>query len=136
VTGNGHGAAAGDGRGPVAANGGRRTGARGVPWPRVLAFVALLGATVFVANSCQRSQVRIDEQQAIATAREQVDFRPRAEQVRLVRQGLTSRPFWAVSLSVPGGAAGFKELAVVKVDANTGKVVSVATQPSPETPPP
>jgi hypothetical protein len=104
----------------------------------VLAFVALVGATIFVANSCQRSQVRIGQDQAVATAREQVDFRPRAEQVRLVRQGLTSHPFWAVSLSVPGDSpgAGFEKLAVVKVDANTGRVVSVATQRPQATSPP
>jgi hypothetical protein len=107
-----------------------------VSWPRVLALVALVGAIIFVANSCQRAQVRINQDRAVATARSQVDFRPRTEQVRLVRQGVTSHPYWAVSLSVPG-RSGFEELAVVKVDANTGEVVSVATQqPSPETPPP
>jgi hypothetical protein len=109
-----------------------------VPWPRVLALVALVGAIIFVANSCQRSQVRIDQDRAVATARAQVDFRPRAEQVRLVRQGLTSHPYWAVSLSTPARPpqSGFEELAVVKVDANTGEVVSVATQQPSETPPP
>jgi hypothetical protein len=135
VTSDGHVAAATDGHGPLPAGRRLQDRARGLPWPRVLALVALVGAIIFVANSCQRSQVRIDQDRAVATARAQVDFRPRAEQVRLVRQGLTSHPYWAVSLSVPS-RSGFEELAVVKVDANTGEVVSVATQQPSETPPP
>jgi hypothetical protein len=104
-------------------------GARRIPWVRVLAFVALLALTVLVANSCQQSQVRVDQRRAVAIARGQVDFRPRAEQIRLVRQGLSSHPLWAVSLSVPAkDHRGYARLAVVRVDANTGAVVGVATQ--------
>ena len=44
-------------------------------------------------------------------------------QVRLLRQGLPSKPFWIVSLSGPGSVEGtFSSLAVVRIDANTGKV--------------
>ena len=113
----------------VAAAAGSR--ARGVSWPRVLAVIVLVAACFLVANSCQRSQVRLDQRQAVATAREKVDFEPTREQVHLVREGLTSRPFWAVSLSVPrrGSADAFERLAVVRIDANSGKVDSVATQP-------
>jgi phosphohistidine swiveling domain-containing protein len=49
-----------------------------------------------------------------------------------VRQGLNSKPVWAVSLSVPVGddldTQNFKKLAIVRVDANTGKVVEVRVQ--------
>ena len=85
----------------------------------LLAFVA--------SRTCQKSQIRITKDQAIATAERQVSFDPTREQVRLVRQGLNSKPFWAVSLSVPArGTDQFRRLAVVKVDANSGKVASVA----------
>ena len=52
----------------------------------------------------------------------------------MLRQGLNSRPNWVVSLSIPSaeapstGAEQFKELALVRVDANTGKVVDVQVQ--------
>ena len=52
-------------------------------------------------------------------------------QVRMLRQGLTSRPVWVVSLSVPREgtqAQVFDELAVVRVNANTGKVEDVRIQ--------
>jgi hypothetical protein len=105
--------------------------ARGFLRPRVLAFVGLLVLAVLVANSCQQSQVRISQDQAVALARQQVDFEPTRTQVRLVRQGVQSRPIWAVSLSVPTGPEKFERLAVVQIDANKGKVVSVATQRTP-----
>jgi hypothetical protein len=87
-------------------------------------------ALTFVAvEACQKSRVRIDKEQAIATAEREIRFEPRRTQIRLIRQGLRSRPVWAVSLSVPGSSEGaFSHLAVVRVDANTGKVLEVAAE--------
>lgn len=122
----------------AAGNGGvrwRSTPARRWITPRRVAFVVLIVAVLFAARSCQQSQIRVSQQQAIAKARGEVDFRPTDTQVRLVRQGLNSHPYWAVSLSVPrrvvagqdrpSGNAAYRRLAVVRVDANTGKVVAV-----------
>jgi hypothetical protein len=87
----------------------------------VLAFVA--------AQTCQKSQIRVDKDQAIATAKERVDFTPRRTQIRLLRQGITSKPYWIVSLSIPTEQDDvFSELALVKIDANSGKVDSVKIQ--------
>ena len=83
----------------------------------------------FVARSCQQSQVRITKEQAVATAEREVDFEPRRTQVRLLRQGLNSRPYWIVSLSTPGREADtFSRLAVVKIDANDGEVADVTRE--------
>ena len=84
----------------------------------VVAFIA--------AQTCQKSSIRLDKNQAIAKAEAQVDFEPQRTQVRLLRQGITSEPYWVVSLSRPGRRPGtFSELAVVRIDANTGKVKDV-----------
>ena len=81
----------------------------------VVAFVA--------AQTCQKSSIRLDKNQAIAKAEAQVDFKPQRIQVRLLRQGITSKPYWIVSLSTPGERPGtFKDLATVRINANTGKV--------------
>jgi hypothetical protein len=91
-------------------------------------------ALTFVASrSCQQDQIRISKEQAIATAERQIQFDPTRVQVRMLRQGLNSRPNWVVSLSIPENGAitpeqKFKELALVRVDANTGKVVDVKVQ--------
>ena len=84
----------------------------------VLAFVA--------AQTCQKSSIRFNKEQAIAKAERAVDFTPKRTQIRLLRQGVPSKPFWIVSLSRPGKRPGtFSELAVVRIDANTGKVADV-----------
>jgi hypothetical protein len=105
--------------------------AGGPRWLRPVALVALLGLTFVVAQTCQKAQTRVDKDQAIARAKDQVDFTPQRTQIRFLRQGLNSKPFWIVSLSTPGKTEGtFSELAVVRIDANTGKVASVREQAS------
>ena len=95
----------------------------------MLAVAGLVAVTAFAAQSCQQSQVRFSKEQAIATARPEAGFTPQRTQVRLVRQGLTGHPFWAVSFSVaaPSGN-GYAKLTTVRVDANTGKLEAVSRQ--------
>ena len=88
-------------------------------------MVGLFAICLVAAAGCQRHQVRITKETAIATATRQADFRPQRTQVRLVRQGLNGRPFWAISLSVPATSGkGYERVAVARVDANTGKLVA------------
>jgi peptidase YpeB-like protein len=100
-------------------------------WLKVGLVVGLLAVTFVAARGCQQSQVRITEERAVATARQQIPFKPTQVQVRMLRQGLTSQPVWVVSLSVPRAGANtqvFDELAVVRVNANNGKVLDVRIQ--------
>ena len=99
-------------------------------WLRVGLVVLLFALTLLAARSCQQSQIRITKDQAIATAEQRIPFEPTQVQVRMLRQGLNSRPVWVVSLSVPreGATNVFDELAVVRVSANTGKVEDVRIQ--------
>jgi hypothetical protein len=86
----------------------------------------VLAAAFVFAQTCQKEQVRVSKEQAIATARAEVDFAPRRTQIRLLRQGIQSQPFWIVSLSIPGAREDtFSRLATVRVDANTGEVEEV-----------
>jgi hypothetical protein len=92
----------------------------------VLGVVALLAATFAVAQSCQGSQVRLSKEQAIERAQPQAGFTPQRTQVRLVRQGLDGRPYWAVSFSVPAASGdGYARLTTVRVDADTGRIAAV-----------
>jgi hypothetical protein len=95
----------------------------------VLAVAVLLAVTAFAAQSCQQSQVRLNEEQAIEAARPQAGFKPERTQIRLVRQGLTAHPYWAVSFSVPAASGdGYAKLTTVRVDANTGKIEAVTRE--------
>jgi hypothetical protein len=92
----------------------------------VLAIAALFAVTLVVAQTCQRSEIRFSKEQAIATARPEAGFTPERTQVRLVRQGLNGRPFWAVSFSVPApNGDGYSKLTTVRVDANSGTIEAV-----------
>ena len=89
-------------------------------------IVAVLVAAFVAAQTCQKSSIRFTKEQAIAKANREVDFTPKRTQIRLLRQGIPGQPFWIVSLSRPGKTRGtFSELAVVRIDANTGKVADV-----------
>jgi hypothetical protein len=108
---------------------GTRLTGGGPTWLRVGVIAAVLVIAFVVAQTCQQSQIRLTKDQAIAKAQRQVDFKPRNTQIRLLRQGITSEPFWIVSLSTPGERGGtFRRLAVVKIDANSGRVDSVRQQ--------
>ncbi len=100
-------------------------------WARALVIVGLLVAALLVSRSCQQSQVRISQARAVSIARQQVDFRPKRTQIRLVRQGIKARAYWAVSLSVPGNKGDdYAQLTTVRVDANNGKVAAVNREKS------
>jgi hypothetical protein len=103
-------------------------------WIRPAVLVAgLFVICLLAANTCQKRQIRISKETAIATATRAADFRPQRTQVRLVRQGLNGHPYWAVSLSIPGkGGNGYARVSVARVDANTGKLVAFTNEASNE----
>jgi hypothetical protein len=101
----------------------------GPTWVRIAVIAAVLVVAFVAAQTCQKSSIRLDKNQAIAKAQREVDFTPKRTQIRLLRQGLTSKPYWMVSLSRPGKKPGtFSKLAVVRINANTGKVETVIRQ--------
>jgi hypothetical protein len=92
----------------------------------VLVIGLVLVAAFVFAQTCQKDQVRVSKEQAMQTARNQVTFDPERTQIRFLRQGINSKPFWIVSLSISGETEDtFRRIAVVRVDANTGEVEDV-----------
>ena len=101
----------------------------GPTWVRVAVIAAVLVVAFVASQTCQKSSIRLDKNQAIAKASAQVDFSPTRTQIRLLRQGIPSKPYWIVSLSRPGKREGtFTALATVRINANTGKVETVNQQ--------
>jgi Peptidase propeptide and YPEB domain len=93
----------------------------------------VLALALLVSQTCQREQIRLSKDDAIAIAEREIEFEPTRTQVRLLRQGLNAKPYWVVSMSIPNAGADvdteeFRELAVVRIDANTGKVQDVKVQ--------
>ena len=71
----------------------------------------------------------VTQEEAVATATQQVDFVPEDTQVRFLRQGIDRHPFWVVSLSTPGPTAQtYADLAVLRIDAENGEIVEFREQ--------
>lgn len=107
-------------------------------WPRVAVLLGVLVLAFLVAKGCQERQVRVTQEQAVATAESRVDFDPTYTQVRLLRQGINRKAFWFVSLSVPIGFNGdrpdlFRDLTVVEIDARSGEVTKIQEQSKEDT---
>ena len=94
--------------------------------PGVVVLVAALIGAVLVSKGCQRSQVRISKEQAVAIGQRQIDFKPTGHGVRMVLRGVPPKRYWAVSYYIrnPDGA-GYRKLTVLLINANTGKIQRV-----------
>jgi hypothetical protein len=98
----------------------------------VAVVIGLIVLTFFVAKGCQNNQIKVSQAAATSIAQKQVSFESESTQIRLLRQGLDRHPYWVVSLSVPFNTPddprGFRELAVVRIDATNGDVASIEDQ--------
>lgn len=103
-------------------------------------FKALLGlAIVLLALAASgrlqaSSGIEVEREQAVEIARTELDFEPERADARLVRQGFSLRPVWAVSFSIPtagGDQDSFDRLMIVEVDAVSGEIGNV-TDESPD----
>ncbi len=99
---------------------------RSRPAPGVVVLVVALIGAVLVSKGCQRSQVRVSKEQAVAIGQRQLDFKPTGHGVRMVLRGVPPKRYWAVSYYIrnPDGT-GYRKLTVLLVNANTGKIQRV-----------
>lgn len=91
---------------------------------RALALALVLGAALLAARSCA-SGGDVTQEEAVAIAIKQLDFKPECKQVRFYRAGINSEPLWAVSLWTLDAVGAFKRISVVQVNARTGAVVNI-----------
>ena len=99
---------------------------RAPTWPRLAVVAGVLVLAFVISRS---SSQEVTQEEAVAKATQQVDFVPEDTQVRFLRQGIDRHPFWVVSLSTPGPTAGiYADLAVVRIDAESGEIVEFREQ--------
>ena len=92
------------------------------PAPGVVVLVLALVGAFLVSRGCQRTQVRISEEQAVAIGQRQLDFEPQGHTIRTVLRGVPPKRYWAVSYFIRNERGGYRKITVLLVDANTGKV--------------
>jgi hypothetical protein len=87
----------------------------------VLILVAVLLVAFIATKSCARQENDVSQDEAVAIAKEHVDFTPDDYQIRYVPQGIPPVYFWAVSLyTLENGRPAHVE--VVLVNAKTGAI--------------
>jgi hypothetical protein len=96
----------------------------------VVLVIALVGAFL-VSRGCQRSYVRISQEQAVVLGERQLDFKPQGHSVRMVLRGVPPKRYWAVSYynRRPDGS-GYRRLTLLLINANTGDVQVVSDSSS------
>ena len=88
---------------------------------RVAILVGILLVAFLVTKSCARQQNEISQDEAVAIAKEHVDFTPDGYQVRYLPQGVPPVYYWAVRLYT-GTNEQPDRVQVVLVNATTGAV--------------
>ena len=84
----------------------------------------MLVVAFLVSKSCGAVGDEVTQEEAVATAKDAIDFDPEHYQIRLFKKGLDSHPYWGVSL-YNGDRTNPTECQVVQVDAESGDVASV-----------
>lgn len=111
------------------AEGPRALGLRDRPLGKLAILVLVLAAALGVSRSCGSSGLDVSKEEALAMALRQVDFKPECYQARVFRQGVKARSFWAVSLWTLDEKGEFGKVALVVLDAETGRVERVDHKP-------
>ena len=68
---------------------------------------------------------KISKDDAVAIARQRIDFEPTGYQIRFIRRGIPSRGFWVASFYIRKNGGDYSRVTVVLVDAASGKVTEV-----------
>lgn len=107
------------------------TDAERAPGPRLqrpgaLVFVIALGVAIFfVARGCQSEGIDLSQEEALAIARQQIEYVPDQEQIRILRRGISSKPHWVVGFERRDESGDSTDVTTVVIDAETGEVVEV-----------
>jgi hypothetical protein len=89
-------------------------------------MVALLAVgLVLVKVAGQGGNSKIGKDDAVAIARQRIDFKPTGYQIRFIRRGIPSRGYWVASFYIRKSTGGYSRVTVVLIDATSGQVTEV-----------
>ena len=88
-------------------------------------MIGLLALGFVLVHVVDRNGAKVSQDEAVAIARAQIDFKPEDHQIRFIRRGIPSRGYWVVSFFVRKQAGGYERVTVVLVDAASGRVTEV-----------
>jgi hypothetical protein len=88
-------------------------------------MVGLLLIGLVLTRVLGKTHPRVSKAEAVEIARPEVDFTPQGHNIRLLRRGIPSRPYWVISFWIRNGSGGYKRITVVVVDSSSGRVTEV-----------
>ncbi len=96
------------------------------PLGRVAILAVVLVVALLVARTCGATETEVTQEEATEIAKSTVtSFEPNNVMVRLLKRGLSSDEFWAVSLSTKLADGTLENIHVVVIDGQTGDVVEI-----------
>ena len=105
-------------------------GLRDRPLGRVAILREVVLAAYVVSKSCGASNPDVRQDEAVEIAVGAIRFEAECYQIRFLRQGVQSQGFWFVSLWTLTPRGQFDKLALVQVNAETGRVAGVNNNPA------
>lgn len=84
----------------------------------------LVVGLLLVRVAGQGGNSKISKDDAVAIARQRIDFTPTGYQIRFIRRGIPSRGYWVASFYTRKNGD-YSRITVVLVDAATGRVTEV-----------
>jgi hypothetical protein len=88
-------------------------------------LAAVLLAALLVARTCGERDTEISQEEAIAIAKQQVEFEPNDVRIRFQTRGVQSRPYWLVGLGLKRADGSYEQAVNIVINADTGAVVEV-----------
>jgi hypothetical protein len=88
-------------------------------------MVGLLAIGLVLTRVLGKTSPRVSKTEAVQIARPMVDFRPQGHNIRLIRRGIPSRPYWVISFWIRNNTGGYRRITVVLVDSNSGRITEV-----------
>ncbi len=85
----------------------------------------LLAVGLALVHFANPGAKNVSKDDAVAIARERIDFEPTDYQIRYIRRGIPPHGFWVVSYYIQKSGGGYERVTVVLIDAATGKVTEV-----------
>ena len=92
------------------------------PLFRIAMLLAVLLFAFVVLKSCERQQNEVSQDEAVAIARQEIDFVPDRHQIRYLPQGIPPVYYWAVNFQMLNENGRVVRTQVVLVNATTGQV--------------
>jgi len=91
----------------------------------VLVLAVVIAVALLVARGCGKTATAVSQEQAIAIAKQEVDFQPNDVRIRLYKRGFSQTEYWLVGLGLKDTNGTYVRATNVLVDGNTGEVAEV-----------